>query len=101
MMETKLPRSTEYPTGEILIDPTVEQMSDARAKGLNPEAGRALLHLAQAGKMNHNELEMIDRAWTQLGDEVDLPVKDCIEYDPTMLPSQVGVVDSISFREKI
>jgi len=100
MDPTFLNRDPNYPTGEILIDPTIEQSTDARARGLNPEAGRALLSLAGQGKLNVTELDMIDRAWDQLAVETDFPVKECVEYDPTKLPSQVGVFDTITFRDR-
>lgn len=96
-----LNRNPNYPTGEILIDPTVEQAKDARAKGLNPEAGRALLSFAEQGKLSSTEVEMIDRAWSQLEVETGFPVKECVEYDYTRLPSQVGAISTITFRDRV
>ncbi len=97
-MEVFLYRKNEYPEGEILIDPTIEQTTDAWAKGLNPEAGKALLRLARSGKLNRTELEVVDQAWDQLGQETGAPVKLADEYDPAKLPSEVGVVSRFSFK---
>lgn len=110
-------RSSKYPDGVILIDPTPQQVSDALSKGINPDAGRALLDIARRGKLSRygeqaEAQDLVDLAWEQLGEEVGGTILNCevgssmqaqmvipahagggserINFDPSRLPSEQG-----------
>lgn len=99
---SEIARKPHYPVGEILIDPTPAQVSDALSKGLNPDAGRALLSIASQGKLSQTTSELVDRAWQQLANEVGVEDILMIEgHNPDKLPSACGMNQVVTFRDKI